>query len=169
MLLTWSVQKVSRIFNFRGLRVFDFLWRYVGTHMPHLCRQVRPIWTFCYFLTAVLLGRVLARLRFLSFPKNGSKNSYQIFRPNKEYYTQVMRNLRETIRQKRPDLWKNKNWLLHHDNAPAHTSLLVCEFLAKNNTIMLPQPPCSPDLALLWLFLVPETEETHERTTLRYD
>ncbi|UYV66908.1 hypothetical protein LAZ67_4003299 [Cordylochernes scorpioides] len=28
---------------------------------------------------------------------------------NKECYLQVMRNLRETIRQKRPDLWKNKN------------------------------------------------------------
>lgn len=27
---------------------------------------------------------------------------------NKEYYLQVMRNLREAIRQKRPDLWKNK-------------------------------------------------------------
>ncbi|UYV76060.1 hypothetical protein LAZ67_13002356, partial [Cordylochernes scorpioides] len=66
---------------------------------------------------------------------------------NKEYYLQVMRNLREAIRQKRPDLWKNKNWLLHHDNAPAHTSLLVREFLAKNNTLMMPQPPYSPDLA----------------------
>ncbi|UYV82124.1 hypothetical protein LAZ67_21001012 [Cordylochernes scorpioides] len=66
---------------------------------------------------------------------------------NKEYYLQVMRNLRETIRQKRPDLWKNKNWLLHHDNAPAHTSLLVRDILAKNNTLMMPQPPYSPDLA----------------------
>ncbi|UYV75720.1 hypothetical protein LAZ67_13001110 [Cordylochernes scorpioides] len=44
---------------------------------------------------------------------------------NKEYYLQVMRNLREKICQKRPDLWKNKNWLLDHDNAPAHTSLLI--------------------------------------------
>ncbi|UYV63328.1 hypothetical protein LAZ67_2003761, partial [Cordylochernes scorpioides] len=60
---------------------------------------------------------------------------------NKEYYLQVMRNLREAIRQKRPDLWKNKNWLLHHDNAPAHTSLLVRDFLAKNNTLVMPQPP----------------------------
>ncbi|UYV67063.1 GART, partial [Cordylochernes scorpioides] len=66
---------------------------------------------------------------------------------NKEYYLQVMRNLREAICQKRPDLWKNKNWLLHHDNAPAHTSLLVRDFLAKNNTLMMPQPPYSPDLA----------------------
>ncbi|UYV60632.1 hypothetical protein LAZ67_1001722 [Cordylochernes scorpioides] len=66
---------------------------------------------------------------------------------NKEYYLQIMRNLREAIRQKRPDLWKNKNWLLHHDNAPAHTSLLVRDSLAKNNTLMMPQPPYYPDLA----------------------
>ena len=57
-----------------------------------------------------------------------------------------MRNLRELIRQKRSNLWKNKIWLLHHDNVSAHTSLLVRDFLAKNNAIMLPQPPYSADL-----------------------
>ncbi|UYV70805.1 hypothetical protein LAZ67_8000693, partial [Cordylochernes scorpioides] len=75
---------------------------------------------------------------------------------NKEYYLQVMCNLREAIRQKRPDLWKNKNWLFHHDNAPAHTSLLVRELLAKNNTLMMPQPPYSPDLAPCDFFLFPK-------------
>ncbi|UYV84034.1 hypothetical protein LAZ67_X000929 [Cordylochernes scorpioides] len=75
---------------------------------------------------------------------------------NTEYYLQVMRNLREAIRQKRPDLWKNKNWLLHHDSAPAHTSLLVRDFLAKNNTLMMPQPPYSPDLAPCDFFLFPK-------------
>ncbi|UYV77019.1 hypothetical protein LAZ67_14002900, partial [Cordylochernes scorpioides] len=75
---------------------------------------------------------------------------------NKEYYLQVMRNLREAIRQKRPDLWKNKNWLLHHDNAPAYTSLLVRDFLAKNNTLMMPQPPYFPDLAPCDFFLFPK-------------
>ncbi|UYV79064.1 hypothetical protein LAZ67_17000978 [Cordylochernes scorpioides] len=75
---------------------------------------------------------------------------------NKEYYLQVMRNFRQEIRQKRPDLWKNKNWLLHHDNAPAHTSLLVRDFLAKNNTLMMPQPPYSPDLAPCDFFLFPK-------------
>ncbi|UYV68154.1 hypothetical protein LAZ67_5003213 [Cordylochernes scorpioides] len=78
---------------------------------------------------------------------------------NKEYYLQVMRNLREAIRQKRPDLWKNKNWLLHHDNAPAHTSLLVRDFLAKNNTLMNTQPPYSPDLAPCDLFLFPKLKK----------
>ena len=58
-----------------------------------------------------------------------------------------MRKLRKAIRQKRPDLWKNNNLLLHHDNAPAHTSLLVLELLAKNNALVMPQLPYSPDLA----------------------
>ena len=38
----------------------------------------------------------------------------------------------------------------------------------QNNTLVMPQLPYSPDLDP-WLFLVSETEEAHERTTLRYD
>ena len=33
------------------------------------------------------------------------------------------------------------------DFAPAHTSRLVREFLAKNTTVIMPQPPYLPDLA----------------------
>ncbi|KAG5330335.1 MOS1T transposase, partial [Acromyrmex heyeri] len=43
-----------------------------------------------------------------------------------------------------------------HDNAPAHTSLLVREFLTKNNTLMMTQPPYSPDLAPCDFFLFPK-------------
>ena len=66
-----------------------------------------------------------------------------------------MRRLREAIRKKRPELWKNSSWLLHHDNAPAHSSLLVRNFLAKNNTVIVLQPPYSPDLAPCDFFLFP--------------
>ncbi|PNF37233.1 hypothetical protein B7P43_G00377 [Cryptotermes secundus] len=72
----------------------------------------------------------------------------------------VQRRLREAIRKKRPDLWKNNSWLLHHDNAPAHTSLLVREFLAKNNTVTMPQPPYSPDMAPCDFFLFPKIKRT---------
>ena len=47
------------------IRFSIFLWRYVGTYIPHLYRQIRPLWMFSWFLIAILLGRVLARLRFL--------------------------------------------------------------------------------------------------------
>ena len=73
----------------------------------------------------------------------------------KEYYLEVMRRLRGAIRKKRPELWKNNSWLLHHDNAPAHSSLLVRNFLAINNTVIMPQPPYSPDLALCDFLLFP--------------
>ena len=79
---------------------------------------------------------------------------------NKKYYLQVQRRLREVIRKKRPDLWKNKSWLLHHDNAPAHTSLLVREFLAKNNTVTMPHSPYSPDMAPCNFFLFPKIKRT---------
>ena len=66
-----------------------------------------------------------------------------------------MSRLRKAIRKKHPELWKNNLWLLHHDNAPAHSSLLVRNFLAKNNTLIMPQPPYSRDLAPYDFFLFP--------------
>lgn len=46
-----------------------------------------------------------------------------------------------------------KSWILHHDNAPAHTPMLKRETLAKNKTIIMPQPPYSLDLASAEFFL----------------
>ena len=87
---------------------------------------------------------------------------------NKEYYLEDMHHLHEAIWKKYPELWKNKSWLLHHGIVPAHMSLLVHHVLANNNTIIMPQPPYSPDLAP-WLFPVSKTEETHKRTEICYD
>ncbi|UYV70168.1 hypothetical protein LAZ67_7002057 [Cordylochernes scorpioides] len=119
-------------------------WKLPHEPRPKKARQVRS--NVKVFLTVFFDCRGVVHHEFL--PQGRTVN--------KEYYLQVMRNLREAIRQKRPDLWKNKNWLLHHDNAPAHTSLLVREFLAKTNTLMMPQPPYSPDLSPCDFFLFPK-------------
>jgi len=79
---------------------------------------------------------------------------------NKEFYLKVMKRLREAVRRKRPEAWTNKTWMLHHDNAPAHASLLIREFLAKQETIVVPQPPYSPDLAPADFFLFPKLKST---------
>jgi len=50
--------------------------------------------------------------------------------------------------------------MLHHDNAPAHSSFLVHNFLAKNEATILPQPPYSPDLAPADSFLFPKLKST---------
>ena len=49
----------------------------------------------------------------------------------------IVRRLCEAINQKRTELWKNQSWILRHDNAPAHTSILVLEFLAKNKIVFI--------------------------------
>jgi len=43
---------------------------------------------------------------------------------NQQYYIEVLTKLRERVRRKRPELWRN-GWILHQDNAPAHNALSV--------------------------------------------
>ncbi|KAL7726506.1 hypothetical protein ACLKA6_001128 [Drosophila palustris] len=57
---------------------------------------------------------------------------------NKEYYLGVMRRLRENVRRKRPDLWRNNSWILH---------------IMQN---IIEQPPYSPDMAPCDFFLFPK-------------
>jgi hypothetical protein len=56
-------------------------------------------------------------------------------------------------RRKRPEKWKN-GFVLHHDNAPCHTSLVIPQFLANKNITVYPHLPYSPDFAPcdFWLF-----------------
>ena len=79
---------------------------------------------------------------------------------NKEYYLEVMQRLREAVRKKRPDAWRENRWMLQHDKAPSHSSFLVRDFLAKHATTVLPQPPYSPDPAPADLFLFPNLKST---------
>ncbi|UYV73733.1 hypothetical protein LAZ67_11000634 [Cordylochernes scorpioides] len=127
-----------------GTKAQSSQWKLPHKPRPKKARQVRS--NVKFLLTVFFDCRGVVHHEFLPHGRT----------VNEEYYLQVMRNLREAIRQKRPDLWKNKNWLLPHDNAPAHTSLLVRDLLAKNNTLMMPQPPYSPDLAPCDFFLFPK-------------
>jgi hypothetical protein len=66
---------------------------------------------------------------------------------NSDFYCDILRCLRENMRRKRLELWRNQNWLLRHDNAPAHTSLKTTQFVTNNNMVIIPHPSYSPDLA----------------------
>jgi hypothetical protein len=75
---------------------------------------------------------------------------------NSDFYCDVLKRLRENVRQKRPEPWRNHNWLFHHENAPAHTSLKTAEFGTDNNMVIIPHPPNSPDLATCHIALFPK-------------
>lgn len=59
------------------------------------------------------------------------------------------------MRRKRPELWKDNLWFLHHASATAHESLLIRDFCAKNNTTVLP-PIRSPNLVPADFLLFPK-------------
>jgi hypothetical protein len=48
------------------------------------------------------------------------------------------------------------DWILHDNNAPAHTALSIREFLTKNCIPLLPQVPHSQGLSLCDILLVPK-------------
>jgi hypothetical protein len=63
--------------------------------------------------------------------------------------------LRDAIRRKHSEIWTTNWWFLLHDNAAAHRSVLVRDFLAKNKVTTLEHPPSSTDLAAADLYLFP--------------
>ena len=83
---------------------------------------------------------------------------------NQVYYKNVLTNLRECVRQRRPDMWKNASWILHHDNATAHNALSVKRYLAKKNIPVMEHPPYFPDLAPCNIFLFPKTKSALKGT-----
>jgi hypothetical protein len=46
----------------------------------------------------------------------------------------------ENGRRLRPELWRQKNRLLHHDNVPSHTSCFTREFLTTDNVTVINPP-----------------------------
>jgi [histone H3]-lysine36 N-dimethyltransferase SETMAR len=75
------------------------------------------------------------------------------------YYSSVLKNqLMKKLRNKRPHLVAN-GWMLHHDNAPAHTSRVCQDTLDEIGVELLSHPPYSPDLAPCDFFLFPELKK----------
>jgi hypothetical protein len=61
------------------------------------------------------------------------------------YRYDVLRRVLENTRRFRTELWRQSNWLLHHDKALSHTLFLTMEFFTKNNMTVIRHQPYSPD------------------------
>ena len=59
-----------------------------------------------------------------------------------------------SAKEERPELWKSGEWVLHHDNALAHSSQLIQIFPVKHSIAQLRQLPYSSELAPcdFWFF-----------------
>jgi len=64
---------------------------------------------------------------------------------------------KDVARRKRPKIWRTNIWFLLPNNAPAHRSVLVKAFYAKN-VPTLELPPNSHDLAPAGFYLLPQLQ-----------
>lgn len=74
------------------------------------------------------------------------------------YYSQLLKRLREAIKEKRPGML-TRGVLFHHDNAPAHTSVLAMATIRDCGYELVPHPPYSPDLAPSDFHLFPKMKK----------
>jgi len=65
---------------------------------------------------------------------------------NQDVYIVILRRIRDATRRKRSEKWRTNRLFLLHDNAPAHRSGYIKDFLEKNNVKTLEDLPHSPAL-----------------------
>jgi hypothetical protein len=87
-------------------------------------------------------------------------NLYQLDKQSTKFTVcKYWKGYMKKLRRKRPKLFANNSWILHHNNAPVHTTLSVREFLAIKRITVLEHPAYSQDLAPSDFFLLPKLEE----------
>jgi hypothetical protein len=75
--------------------------------------------------------------------------SQRIFTSRTDNQSHLLQKCLERLRKRvqRVRKYIAGDWVLHHDNAPAHTALSISGFLPKEDIPTLPRPPYSPDVA----------------------
>ena len=66
---------------------------------------------------------------------------------NKEFYVEVLREFRKSLRRKRPAFFNYGQWYFQKDNVPVHNSILITDSFTKLCINQVPHPPYSPDHA----------------------
>jgi hypothetical protein len=86
---------------------------------------------------------------------------------NQHFYRGVPQCLQEAVRLKHPGKWCADDWLLHHDNAPAHTALSWQQYLAKNSMDIVCHTPVLSRYGSQWFLFVSETKTETQREEIQ--
>ena len=85
---------------------------------------------------------------------------------NQQVYKKILRCMVRSVHEQRWELWQDKLWLLHHDNAPAHNGQSIHQFLAESNTAVMEQPLYSFGLQVNFFFF-PSSKGSSRRPLLK--
>jgi hypothetical protein len=72
---------------------------------------------------------------------------------NSKFYEEAIKRSITRVHRDKPEFQESGSWYLLHNNALAHSSGIVSEFLAKRGISVLSHPSCSHDLVLADIFL----------------
>lgn len=101
------------------------------------------------------------RMVLAFFDANGliySRIADENTRVNANYIVDTLNRFLNRFQRKRPELWAQKNWWFHWDNASVHTAAVVMEHLTAKAFKVIRHPPYSPDLAPADFFLFPKVK-----------
>jgi hypothetical protein len=90
-------------------------WKNSNSPRPKKARQVRSnvkTMLICFFDVNGIVHKEFV-------PPGQTVNQY--------FYLDVLKRLCDSVRRKRPEMWRSADWLLHHDNAPAHMALSLSD------------------------------------------
>jgi hypothetical protein len=77
---------------------------------------------------------------------------------NQTFYVEVLKRLTHAVRRKRGELRGHRSLILHHDNAPAYSSVRVSQFSAGKDIFAMDHLMYSPGLAPADSWLFPEVK-----------
>ena len=144
--LPWS-NEVQNTNNPTNTALYALIF-YTGTNWPH-CNTKRTNSSYVQYTQRPSCIRKVHKTYILSSLKNSPEFVgiiKGIATVHKEMYIDIIRRCGDAIRRKSPPKWRTSNRFLFHDNAPAHRSVLVKDFFAKNNVTTLENRPYSLDL-----------------------
>ncbi len=83
-------------------------------------------------------------------------------RLNSDLYIALLCRMREAVRRKRPDLWRDWSFFLHQDNAPCHVSTQLLEYFHNVDLELWPHTPLQPGLGPVRFLGVSCPQETDQ-------
>ena len=154
--MTQSSELLNRVFTGDDSWIYGYdpetkaqssQWKSPGSPRPKKRDKVGRMWRWWWWSFSIL--RVSCIMNMPLGARQSTRNTIKV-----------------SLRKKRPALWRDRNWILHHDNAPANHAFSIIEFLAKFQIPVLPQPPYSPDIAPADFYLFPKLKFLWKDTDL---
>jgi len=140
LIFVWNYKRMQVTLVHCSLRhIGEKLWKgQVFFSCINIPKRIVTMWKMTIFIT---FFDIMSIFHFEFIPQGQTVSQ--------AYYVEILMCLHETVYRKKSELWLS-DWILQHDNAPAHKVLCVtCSFWPKNQLLKWSTHPTP----LIWLWM----------------